>query len=83
MSPLSSVDRIRLGRGRLGWGLAVVELYRLWQRRPPLKKRALLFLAWRFLPPNVKLIALGVSAATIVVFAGALAALGFGLSQLA
>jgi hypothetical protein len=76
-------ERAWPGSGRAGWHVAALELWTLWQRRPKLRKRTVLFLAWRFVPPNVKLIAVGVASLGLLLFAAAFAALVFGLTQLA
>jgi len=83
-SSLDNIEPVQSRSGRAAsWHMAAFELWSLWQRRPKLRKRAIVFLAWRFLPPNIKLIALGVAAGAILLFAAMFAALVFGITQLA
>jgi len=77
------MNTVRLGASqRAGWQLAALELWRLWQSRPKLKKRALVFLALAFVPLKLKLIAVGAAALAFLLLAGVFAALLFGLIQL-
>ena len=63
--------------------MAAFELWSLRHRLPKLRKRTVVFLAWRFVPPNIKLIALGVASGVLLLFAAMFAALVFGITQLA
>jgi hypothetical protein len=67
--------------GQAGWHVPALELWRLWQSRPKLRKRALALLVWRFVPLKLKLAAVGAAALALLLFAGAVGALLFGLSQ--
>ena len=82
MAWANGVEPVELGSSRAGWHLAALELWRLWEKRPKLRKRTLLFVAWRFVPPNVKLIAIGVASGLLLLFAAGFAALVFGITQL-
>jgi hypothetical protein len=57
------------------WLLAALVLLRLWLLRPTLGKRAILVLAWRFIPRRLKLIAGGVVVLGVFLVAGSIAAL--------
>lgn len=65
------------------WLVAMVALLWLSLVRPQFGKRALVALAWRFIPRRLKLIAGGLAAVALVVLAGSVAALVFVLDQLA
>ena len=83
MAWANGVDPVEFGSGRARLHMAAFEVWSLWQRRPKIRKRTVVFLAWRFVPPNIKLIALGVGAGLLVLFAAMFAALVFGITQLA
>ena len=65
------------------WLVATLTLLGLWLARPRVGKRALLAVAWGFIPRRFKLIAGGAAALALIVLAGSLAALVLALSQLA
>jgi len=65
------------------WLVAALTLVGLWLARPGLGKRALIAVAWRFVPRRFKLIAGGAAALAFIVLAGSVAALVLALSQLA
>jgi hypothetical protein len=65
------------------WLLVAAEILSLWLRRPPLGKRALVGLAWTFLPRRLKLFAGAAAAVALLLAAGALAVLVVAISQLA
>ena len=83
MAWANGVESVELGSGRARLHMAAFEAWSLWQRRPKVRKRTVVFLAWRFVPPNIKLIVLGVAAGVILLFAAMFAALVFGITQLA
>jgi hypothetical protein len=65
--------------GRL---LRAVGLASYWPGRPAVNRRAVLFLAWRFVPRRFKLAAGGAAAVAVLVLAGSVAALALLLGQL-
>ena len=65
------------------WLVATIALLWLWLVRPQVGKRALVALAWRFIPRRLKLVAGGFAAVALVMLAGSVAALVFVLDQLA
>jgi len=78
---------IGIQRGKLGsraaWQLAALQLWRLWQSRTKLRKRALIPLVLLFVPLKLKLIAIGAAAFALLLVLGALGAFVFALTQLA
>jgi len=65
------------------WLVAALTVLWLWLTRPPVGKRALLAVAWRFTPRRLKLIAGGAATLALIVFLGSVAALLLVLNQLA
>ena len=62
--------------------VAVLTLLGLWLARPRVGKRALLAVAWGFIPRRFKLIAGSAAALGLIVLAGSVAALVLALNQL-
>jgi hypothetical protein len=65
------------------WLLLAAEVLSLWLQRPAPGKRALVGLAWRFLPRRLKVLAGAGAAVALLLAAGALAAMAIAISQLA
>ena len=65
------------------WLVAALTLLGLWLARPRVGKRALLVVAWQFIPRRFKLIAAGAAALALLVLAGSVAVLLLALNQLA
>ena len=65
------------------WLLIAVEVVSRWLGRPSLSNGALVGLAWRSLPRNVRLAAGGAAAVALLLMAGSVAALVLALNQLA
>ena len=65
------------------WLLIAVEVVSRWLGRPSLSNGALVGLAWRFLPRNVRLAAGGAATVALLLMAGSVAALVLALNQLA
>jgi hypothetical protein len=65
------------------WLVAALTLFGLWLARPRVGRRALLAVAWRFIPRRLKLIAGAAAALVLVVLAGSIAAIALVLNQLA
>ena len=65
------------------WLVAALTLLGLWLARPRVGKRALLAVAWGFIPRRFKLIAGSAAALALIVLAGSVAAIVLVLNQLA
>jgi hypothetical protein len=65
------------------WLVAALTLLTLWLARPRVGARALVAVAWGFIPRRFKLIAGGAAALALIVLAGSVAALVLVLNQLA
>jgi hypothetical protein len=64
------------------WLVAALTLLGLWLARPRVGKRALLVVAWQFMPRRFKLIAGGAGALALLVLAGSVAVLLLTLNQI-
>jgi hypothetical protein len=78
---LIGVQRGKLG-SRAAWHLAALQLWRLWQSRGKLRKRALIPLVLLFVPLKLKVAAFGAVLLMVLLVAGTLGALIFALTQL-
>jgi hypothetical protein len=65
------------------WVVLALTISRLWRVGRAFSVWGVVWLAWGFMPRKIKLAVWGMVAVTLVVIAGAVAALGFALSQLA
>jgi len=81
-SSLERVDPVGLGSSQDRWRLAALELWRLWQSRPRLCKRAVIALAWSYTPRKLKLAAGAAAALALISLAGAVTVLVVVLNQL-
>jgi hypothetical protein len=64
------------------WLVAALTFLGLWLARPTVGKRALLAVAWQFIPRRFKLIAGGAAALALLVLAGSVAVLLLALNQI-